>query len=169
MMCVINYLKHQKLISIGRSCDLLWINLGQKMFIKNYCGDKIQTGEYVLDFQCPWRIEDEQAHVKLASSDMYVPPSGVEWSDTFDWEPQGNNLFDEKIKNVFTQNTNIYVNDIYLSRNGDLELFFSNKLVFRCFVNSSIDEECWRFFSRTSKDIELIITGTFNSNENICD
>lgn len=61
---------------------------------------------------------------------MYQPCSTIEWSETFEWDIQGNNACDEKLKKLFPKGEEIYVQDIYLNENGDLKIIFSNDLIF---------------------------------------
>lgn len=156
---MIQQLKNQKLVSIGRSCNLIWMNFGTEIFIKNRDGSQTKAGQYVLDFQCPWRIKELRAQkIKVASGDMYQPCSTIEWSETFEWDIQGNNACDEKLKKLFPKDEEIYVQDIYLNENGDLKIIFSNDLIFLCFVDDSIGRECWRFFRR-SGGAHFVVSG----------
>lgn len=49
-MYMVEQLKNQKLVSIGRTCNLIWINFGAEILKKNCYGKEIKTGEYVVDF-----------------------------------------------------------------------------------------------------------------------
>ena len=156
---MVEQLKNQKLVSIGRTCNLLWINLGTEILKKNRYGKEIKAGEYVVDFQCAWRIQDcKTKDIKLASGDMYEPCSTIEWSETFEWDVQGNNACDEKLPILFPAGQQIYVKDVFLSENGDLKLVFSNDLIFSCFVDDSLGRECWRFFLRSGGD-HFVVSG----------
>ena len=55
---------------------------------------------------------------------MYKPWSTIEWSETFEWDVQGNNACDEKLPILFPAKEEIYVKDVSLLENGDLKLFF---------------------------------------------
>ena len=159
-MDYINKLLNQNLLNIGRASNLLWITFGD-VIRKNTNGREVETGEYSLHFQCPWRIIDEESSmIKLASGDIYEPNSEIEWSDNFDWEPQGNNLFDEKLKLIFPFGEEIRVKKIFILPNNDLKIFFSNKLIFESYIDVSTEQECWRFIKQGEKK-HFVVGGNF--------
>ncbi|WP_224771222.1 hypothetical protein [Metabacillus idriensis] len=90
-----------KLQYAGRSSDLFWLGFGEIVQIIRR-GRAEETAEYALHIQCSWRITLDNKIV-LASGDFYSPNS--EWDDLnedFDWDIQGNNRFDERIKTFLT-------------------------------------------------------------------
>lgn len=158
-MNFINELLNQPIVKIGRAGDLCWMLFGSSFKEKNVLGKEVEKGEYSLHLQCPWRIRDmEDSSIKLASGDIYEPRSSIEWNENFNWDVQGNNLFDEKVEHLFSKEKMILVEKISVLEDGDLEMIFSNKFVLECFIAISIKEECWRFFKHGSKK-HLIIYG----------
>lgn len=73
--------------------------------------------------------------------------SQIEWNESFDWDVQGNNLFDEKVKKIFSS-VDINVDYVSVSVNNDLKVGFSNSLILETFINVSSEIECWRFFEK---------------------
>ena len=151
-MDFINLLLNQPIIKIGRASDLCWMVFGKSFMEKDALGKTVERGEYSLHLQCPWRLCDSTNYtIKLASGDIYEPRSSVEWDEDFDWDVQGNNLFDEKVEYLFPKETSAIVRDASVSAHGDLQMIFSNMLMLECFVNVSTNQECWRFFKHGEK------------------
>lgn len=158
-MDFIDILLDQKLLKIGRSSNLFWIIFGNLDRELDALEQKIIADEYSLHFQCPWRIIDEHSSkIILASGDVYEPNSEIGWTENFDWEPQGNNLFDEKVKCLFPDDTGIRVTEVLVSKSNDIKLSFSNKFTLECFVNISAEEECWRLFKKGGNK-HLVVSG----------
>lgn len=151
-MDYINVLLNKPILKLGRACDLCWILFGNSFKEKNALGNEVEKGEYSLHLQCPWRIRSAiDFKIKLASGDIYEPSSNVEWNEDFDWDIQGNNLFDEKVEYLFQKDKLTFVEKVSIFESGDLEIVFSNKLILECFIAISKNEECWRFFKQGSK------------------
>ena len=144
---------------IGRAAAMCWIHFGRPIEIE-LRGRKRILGEFALDLDCPWRIRNSRGDIELGSADMFAPASSHESDEDFDWDVQGNNLFDEKAKQLFHQRTQITVIAAALSRNCDLTITFSNGLILESFVNASSRQECWRLFRPKIYDGDLIVTGT---------
>ena len=77
----------------------------------------------------------------------------------FNWDVQGNNLFDEKAKLLFPEGSQITVTAAGLSGSCDLTITFSNGLCLESFVNASSQEECWRLFIPGLEHGDLVVTG----------
>ena len=89
---------------------------------------------------------------------MFFPtPEHAEDLD-FNWDVQGNNLFDLKAKIIFPSSSEIIVNEVCLTQFNDLRVSFSNQFVLECFVSHTTDEECWRLFRPGDKDGDFIVT-----------
>ncbi|MDO5539042.1 MAG: hypothetical protein Q4F83_03055 [Eubacteriales bacterium] len=151
-------LQGKKIGSIGRWSNMCWITFGREVEILNYKGEKCKDREYSLHIQCPWRIRDEKGEILLGLNDMYEPATTIEWSEEFDWDQQGNNLFDEKCSTIFVGE--VHVEQVELSPMNDLTILFSNRLRLECFVTISAREEGWRVFKR-GEDYDLVFGGNF--------
>lgn len=78
------------LVSMGRASSLGWI-----LFVKD-------DEEYALHLQTAFRITVDEK-IFLASSEMFQPSDRVRTDDkfdfeTFEWDIQGNNRYDERVK-----------------------------------------------------------------------
>jgi len=143
---------------IGRAAAMCWIHFGWPMEIE-LLGRKRILGEFALDLDCPWRIRNSSGGIELGSADMFVPTSRHVLDEDFNWDVQGNNLFDEKAKLLFPEGSQITVTAVGLSGNCDLTITFSNGLCLESFVNASSQEECWRLFMPCLEHGDLVVTG----------
>ena len=143
---------------IGRAAAMCWIHFGWPMGIE-LLGRKRILGEFALDLDCPWRIRNSSGGIELGSADMLVPTSRHVLDEDFNWDVQGNNLFDEKAKLLFPEGSQITVTAVGLSGNCDLTITFSNGLCLESFVNASSQEECWRLFMPCLEHGDLVVTG----------
>ena len=108
----LNQIRGKKLRDIGRAANIIWLNFIDLAIEKEYEGKDILSGSLCLHVQCPCRmIDKEDRKIIFASSDIYVPNSSIEWSDNFEWDIQGNNLFDEKSKKWLASSGKIFIND----------------------------------------------------------
>ena len=96
----------------------------------------------------------------MASSDMYSPRTGMVYSEDFDWDIQGNNLFDEKSQNWLKGEMPVYINKYKINRRRDLTLFFSNGEKLQVFNVASDDTESWRLLMPGSEELHLVASGT---------
>lgn len=151
----------QPVNSIGRASNMLWLGLGAKIqWYSKLEGKEVEKSTYALHIQSAWRMENrERKEIIVASSDMYSPKTGVEYDDTFDWEIQGNNLFDEKSQMWLKENQPIFVKEYKINLWGDLLLLFSNGDKLHVFVGASDNTECWRVFAMTEQSPHLLVTG----------
>lgn len=110
---------------IGRVTNMVWIGIGKNVMTVNRKGRETEKTEYALHIQSAWRIiNKKKEEIVMTSSDMYSPRTGMGYSENFDWEPQGNNLFDEKSQNWQKREIPIYIKKYKINRWGDLTLFF---------------------------------------------
>ena len=143
---------------IGRAAAMCWIHFGRPVEIE-LRGRKRILGVLALDLDCPWRIRNSSGGIELGSADMFVPTSRHVLDEDFNWDVQGNNLFDEKAKLLFPEGSQITVTAVGLSGNCDLTITFSNGLCLESFVNASSQEECWRLFMPGLEHGDLVVTG----------
>ncbi len=156
----LNKLQGKYLINIGRAANIIWLNFINIAIEKEYEGRDILYGSLCLHVQCPCRmLNKEDRKIIFASSDIYVPNSSIEWSEKFEWDIQGNNLFDEKSKKWMLSNGKIFISDYKLNIFGDLKLGLSNGDIFEVLINSSSNDECWRLFEKNSDKDHFVVTG----------
>lgn len=154
----IDLLLNKYLVKIGRSANMAWLCFA--------CNNEEETGiakEFSLHVQCPCRMVDlPNREVLFASLDMYLPNSGTQESENFDWDVQGANRYDAEVKKWLTVNESVYVKKLYFNVLGDLMLFLSNGHIFEVLVTSSLDgeyDECWRFFERHTDRDHFVVNG----------
>jgi hypothetical protein len=150
-----------KLQYAGRASSLFWLGFGDIIQI-NRRGKIQETAEYALHIQCSWRITLNNKIV-VASRDFYSPCSGWDENDEdFDWDKQGNNRFDEKIKIFMKENGQLKVEHIESDDVGGFKIFLSNDYKLEAFPDSSEDDEHsehWRFFNRKDNSLHFVVTG----------
>ncbi len=155
---LIKKLAGEKMYGIGRAAAMCWIHFGNPVEVE-IRGQKRILGKYALHLDCPWRIKNSSGTIELGSADIFAPSSGRDAGEAFNWDIQGNNLFDEKAKRLFSKDVQMFVDSVDLSENNDLTVIFSNGFILECFVNASSCEECWRLFKSDSRDGDFIVTG----------
>ncbi len=145
----------------GRASNLFWLGFGDIIQIIRR-GKTQESAEYALHIQCSWRITLNNKIV-LASRDFYSPSS--EWDgdiEDFDWDIQGNNRFDERIKSIIKDQGRLKVEKIESDEVGGLEVFLSDGYKLEAFPDSSEDDEQsehWRFFNRKDNSPHFVVTG----------
>ena len=142
----------QRIWCIGRAANMLWVGFGEYITVKNYRGEEREVNVYNLHVQCAWRMVSPEGIV-VGFSDFYHPASKIttyEW----DWDVQGNNLFDEisaRLTADFKQES-IIVYKINDSPYGDLSIVLSNGCQLQLFPDDALDGEHWRFMDRSADD-----------------
>ena len=145
---------------VGRVGNLAWLGFGKDVISKNYRGEEKRTAQYSLHIQCPFRISCN-GKKKLGSADMYEPNSDTGWSENFNWDKVGTNLYDEKAL-LFTQELSyedITVTNIKSNAMGDVQIYLSNYCVIEIFTNTSSKSEEWRFFETGIEKKHFVVTG----------
>ena len=140
-------IKGKEISSIGRIANMMWIGVGKQSITVNVIGRNTLKSQFYFHIQCPWRLLDEKNYIVLASQDIYSPSHIVQSWETFDWDKQGNNLFDVKAEKWFINSMPIYIIAIDLHL-GDLTLTLSNGSQLQTFIDSSTNIECWRLVNR---------------------
>ncbi|MED4067588.1 hypothetical protein [Priestia megaterium] len=151
-----------KINNMGRASNLFWLELGERLSVVRR-GRTIELSEYALNIQCSWRITQGNKIV-VASRDFYYPSS--DWNEVkedFDWDVQGNNKFDEKLKYLMKSITEpLTVEKIDSDEIGGLKVFLSKDFTLNVFPDSSEDgeyNEFWRFFTRGKGSFHFVVTG----------
>ncbi|MGI5897407.1 MAG: hypothetical protein ACOX6U_10745 [Oscillospiraceae bacterium] len=138
-------------ITIGRIASMSWI------------GFHVGDSEYALHLQTAFRIRTNEK-ILIANLDMFEPTETLKNSpsfdwDTFDWDVQGFNRYDEWVKQFKKENEGrLTIQKVTVSNFGDLLIELSQNVFIEVFQNTAA-EECWRFFERNSKNDHLVVTG----------
>ena len=150
-----------KLQDLGRASNLFWLGFGDIIQIIRR-GRSQESAEYALHIQCSWRITLNNKIV-VASRDFYS--TGSEWDgdiEDFDWDIQGNNRFDERIKTFLKDKGRLKVEQIESDEVGGLKICLCGGYKLEAFPDSSEDDdqsEHWRFFNRKDNSPHFIVTG----------
>ena len=156
-MLNVEMLQGTKLNAIGRAAAMCWIHFGDLIQIESRSGVRT-VGQYALDVDCPWRIRCN-SKILLASTDMFEPASTHQYDETFEWDIQGNNLFDERVTMLCNNEPIITVQSIELSPTNDLKIIFSNNYILEVFVCGSTGVEQWRLFEHKKPKDDFVVTG----------
>lgn len=168
----ISVLNGQKLSYVSRAGTM--INLGFGELVKNkvaykteegkFATKEVLTSRYALHLDCTFRVTCGN-EILLSKCDIFNPnstlmkaPDFIE--EEFDWDIIGNNNFDEKAKKHFIDtDLNFVIKKVTISKFGDLKILLSNDFCLEAFIDSSENEECWRFFEVGNTDnAHLVIT-----------
>jgi hypothetical protein len=138
-------------ISIGRCASMVWIIFGK------------DESEYALHLQCCFRIRDREG-LLVTNMEMYQPSTAIVNKpnfqiDSFDWDVQGDNRFDEWVKKLSPAiSREITVVDARVNAYGDLTIYLEQNIVIEAFIDVSTDE-CWRLFQTNSKRHHFVMLG----------
>lgn len=135
-------------LSLGRTTDLLWIQFGNMMKLKNFKNEEVEKGEYVFHIQCPWRFIQKNKML-LGNEDIY---QSEEYIENFDWTKKGTSIFDKKESSINELLKNTKVKEVYLNSLGDLKIIFTNEVVFEVFLNTSLKMESYRFINNKTRE-----------------
>ena len=156
----LNLLIDQQIKEIGRASNMLWISLGKIVTVKYSNGEELLKSTFSINIQCSWRmIGKPPKSILFASSDIYEPNSSTKWTEDFNWDIQGINLFDQKSNEWLVANNPVFVKGVDVRDLGDLFLLLSTGDILEVFVDNSTTKEAWRFFERNSSQNHFIMTG----------
>lgn len=139
-----------KCLNIGRSCNLVWLQF------------QINESIFCLNIECAFRFIKERT-ILCSNQEIYVPKKiFLDDSDfnyeTFNWDKQGENYFDDWLNSYGTVLKNTIVQKVKLSFLGDMRIKFKNGIKLELFNNSL--SECWRFFERKKRN-HLVVNGNY--------
>ena len=151
----IKLIEGKQLQEIGRVADLIWLAIGdmRECMIANKM--RLRSA-YAIHISCACRVIGINHEILFTGDDKYFPKPDLPFDEDFDWDVQGNNLFDHKAKNWLLSNSPLYVNSVEISRYGDLKILFNNKNLLETFVSYS-EEESWRFFEPGTDKHHLVV------------
>ncbi|HWL22436.1 hypothetical protein H7K20_18910 [Priestia aryabhattai] len=153
---------------IGRASNLFWLGFGEKILVTRR-GKMEEVAEYALHIQCSWRIAKANKIV-VGSRDFYYPRTGLDnENEHFEWDVQGNNRFDERIKSIIEDiNEHTIVERFESDEVGGLKIFLSQGYLLEVFPDTSEDDEYsefWRLFNRKEDSPHFVVTGNGIENE----
>jgi len=155
----ISIINTQKLNQISRAGYMLTLGFGE--LIKNNAAyknedgtfeiKKIYTPKYALHIDCPFRITCGD-NILITKNDIFIANSELRKKtdfneDNFDFDNVGDSSFDEKINKYFADSSiEFFVHKIEVNKFGDLKIFLTDNFCIEAIIDSSENEECWRFF-----------------------
>jgi len=117
-----------------------------------------------IHIQSSYRLT-HNGSIVLAAADMYQPKDGhlndpnFEFGN-FDWTIFGENRFDDVVQNKLLPCLDEFiVSTVQFSEYGDLKVGFADGYTMDVFLDTSGEEECWRFLNTKDAEIYLIVTG----------
>lgn len=172
----------QPLQYVHRSADLVTIGIGEMMAFDHRILGKDEDGhllkgkkelaKYALHIQARFRFSMGD-NILIASSQIFQPTHAVTTAasfdfstfpwESFDYDVQGGNRFDEFASSFFTKNSPVQfvVQNVSVNALGDLKVQFTEHLCLEVFSDTAEQDENWRFFENgNSKANHLVITGT---------
>lgn len=156
----LNRVLNKQIRVMGRASNMLWIGIGEKVMSANRRGEEVEKSEFALHVQSTWRIiNTEKKEILLASSDFYSPREETISNKNFEWDIQGNNLFDKKAPVWLQKVKPVFIEQYKLNRWGDLLLVLSNGERIEIYVDASDNTECWRMLDSNNKNEHLVMTG----------
>lgn len=161
-------IKGQNLKHISRAGSM--VNIGVGEMVKHKVAHKEDNGKisvkevlapkYALHIDSFFRIYKEN-ELLIAKGDMFCPCNEIEQGkdfdiDNFDWEKQGSNALDAKIKE-YLSSEDLIVQEILLNDFNDLKMVFTNGICIEIFADCTEEQECWRFFEVGNSDKKHIV------------
>ncbi len=156
----LNILIGEPLWSSGRAADLEWFQFGQRRTVKNVRGEAKQVGEYALHVQCAWRIR-LRGKVIVGSRDLYYrPEENTDQPPDFDWDVQGANRRDQRIQQLFQNETRQFVvRAVEVGEAGSFTIILDDDYALDVFLDDSLSGEHWRIFKPYSEEPHFVVTG----------
>ncbi|MCL2606805.1 MAG: hypothetical protein FWD93_05955 [Coriobacteriia bacterium] len=142
--------------SVYRVANMLILGFGSLVQVQNFRGETVEDSQFRLHVQCPWRLVFN-ADIVLASGDVFEPNSQTEWTEDFNWDCFGMNLFDEKSEADFSDIA-YQVKDISADALGGFDISFHSGHMLEVFPSDSVDEENWRLFE-TNSEYGFVVNG----------
>ena len=120
----------------------------------------VEVPKYAMHIECAFRIVSE-SDIILGNLDIFSENSKTQWSESFDWDVSGANLFDEKTTAITTlaSTVEITILNVQATSFGDLEILLSNGWTIQVFINDSSSYEAWSFFENRVDAGCFIVTG----------
>lgn len=158
---------------IGRAAAMASLGFGDPVLMERivrkedgtFGTEKQMIPPYALHIDGIYRlICGEQ--VFLGKGDVFEPASGQQNKEDFDWESFewdiiGNNRYDEIGEKLLeTSSPPLIVEKVSVNRLGDLSIHLTNGFKLEALIDTSGEEECWRFFEVGNEDSpHLVVTG----------
>ena len=149
---LIDKLINKECTFLYRASDMLCLRIGDTILIdsRKTKGEKEESPEYRIHFQCQWRFV-KGGKILLASHDIYNPYNNeLEYDDNWDWDKWGREKEQSSVFDVKQEDfTNIFlplkIKNIYFTDTHDLHIEFDKGIIFDTFITQSTKREYYRF------------------------
>ncbi len=154
----------EKFQYIGRSINLCWIGIGDLIPVTNYKGEKIIKAKYALHIMSNFRIwQPDNPNFRIGYGDVFNPCGGLEPPEGFDYDIQGWNFYDEKVKALQENHqlmSGLIVKTAQTNQIGDLKIVFNNGVILETFSDTFTPNiELWRLFTTNNKkEYQIVYT-----------
>ena len=142
--------------AIGRAADMLCMSFG-KVVRKNIRGDSLS--EFEIHVQCSWSLVNSENTIVVAKRDIFLPPTDVPWSPSFNWDVKGGNLFDEIISSQIMHFSDYHIEALRISKTNHMTIRLGKGIHLEVFPDSSCEEN-WRIVQREIQSVHLVCKGT---------
>ena len=149
------------LTHLYRAADMLCLQIGNTIIIDSHRGEKVESPEYRLHFQCQWRFVKE-GKILLASHDIYNPYNrDLEYDDSWNWdvfgrEKEQSSVFDVRAKELINAFLPLKIQRLYFSDSSDLHIHFDKGIYFETFITCSTKREYYRLLDFHTGEHTLI-------------
>jgi len=135
------------------------------LYQKDRKGIERQVGEFGLHLQCPWRFTKGN-EIIVGNDDLTEQPDeNAEYDENFNWDIQGGNLRDVKLK-LFLETGNYKVTSAKADEFGGFELLFTDNIkltVFPALSSKNQYSEYWRMLDNRNTISNHFVVGTFGA------
>lgn len=149
----------QPLVGAARAADMLILQLGKLRQRQTPPGRNVETGEWALHIQCPWRIGNSQG-IYTGRSDYWQPQEAAETrAELENWNPELSNIWDERMSAWIAkrQTSPVKVRSVSSDCFAGMRLHFDDGFTLEVFSDSSSDED-WRLIA-WDDDKHLVVIG----------
>ena len=133
------------------------------LYRDDYKGIERQVGEFGIHLQCPWRITKDNT-LLIGSDDLVAQPDETaEYDENFEWDIQGGNLRDVKLKS-FLNSGKYIVKSVSADYFGGFELCFNDNVKLTSFPASTskfVYSEYWRLLDNRNEDSEHFVVNSY--------
>ena len=146
-----------------RAANMECLKFGTLYRVVDRTGIEWQVGEFGIHLQCSWRLTKNNVIV-VGSDDLFEQPNETaEYDENFNWDVQGGNLRDVKLK-TFLNSGKYIVQSVKADDFGGFELAFNDNVKLTVFpALSSKSEYCeyWRLLDNRDESKSHFVIGAF--------
>lgn len=157
---ILNQIIGLQLSGTSRAANMECLNFGD-LIIKKKDDKTCYIGEFSIHLQCSWRFTNDNIII-VGSSDLYVQADeSAEYDVNFDWDVEGANFRDVKLKDLISNNI-LIVHSTQIDKFGGLEINFNNNIKLSIFPDRTSKSyyEYWRIIDFRNQYSKHYISST---------